>query len=67
MNKIISGLLFVMILTYSCKKEMTSHFSDQPDSSSGDSANVQLLNVAGYGSSTCLWDPAGYHSATEYI
>ena len=59
MKKFISGLLFMMILTSSCKKEMNSNSSDQPGNSSGDSANVQLFNEAGYGSSAKPFrDPA---------
>ena len=51
MKKIISGLLFVMILTTSCKKETASTSSDQSGNSSGDSPSVQLFNESGYGSS----------------
>ena len=51
MKKIISGLLFVLILTSSCNKETASNSSDQPGNNSGDSPHVQLFNEAGYGSS----------------
>ena len=57
MKKIISGLLFIMILTSSCKKETTS-ITDQTGNIPGDSTYV-AFNEAGYGLSVKPFkDPA---------
>jgi hypothetical protein len=48
MKKIISGLLFMMILTSSCKKETTISIPDQTGNIPGDSTHIPF-NEAGYG------------------